>query len=224
MELQSWAGSANLETQAGKLLQKLAAAVPQDKPITITVFGSAPLQILIDSTLTSADVDVFSEVNELREVVQAAGLTSENSPFYIEVCSELNFRTSPRWRIRTQSIRIGACTFILPHPIDILISKLNRLEDKDIEAFRLVLAKTGHPTENELIEELRMAVDLFRPAFDEEQAHDMAGNCRRLWPLIYKREIDPRAEIIAPALALRKAGYGEPSTDHKQELRDALKQ
>ena len=83
--------------------------------------------------------------------------------------------------------------------------------------------KTGHPTEAELIKELQFAVDLFRPSFDEEQGHDMANNCRRLWPLIYGREMDPRAEIIAPALAIRKAGYGEPTRDYKQELRDALK-
>jgi hypothetical protein len=59
-------------------------------------------------------------------------------------------------------------------------------------------------------------------SFDEEPGHDMANNCRRLWPLIFGREIDPRAEIIAPALAIRKAGYGEPTRDYKQELRDAL--
>ena len=81
-------------------------------------------------------------------------------------------------------------------------AKLNRLDDKDVRAFEVVLAKTGHPTEAELIRELQLAVDLFRPSFDEEQGHDMANNCRRLWPLIFGREIDPRAEIIAPALAM----------------------
>jgi hypothetical protein len=35
--------------------------------------------------------------------------------------------------------------------------------------------------------------------------------------------MDPRAESIAPALAIRKPGYGEPTRDFKQELRDALK-
>ncbi len=81
----------------------------------------------------------------------------------------MNFRTSQRWKGRTQSGRIGNCTFIFPHPIDILIAKLNRLDDKDIRAFRAVIAKTGHPTEPELIKELQLAVDLFRPSFDEEQ-------------------------------------------------------
>ena len=60
MEHRSWAGSVNLETPAGGLLRKLADALPKERQFTITVFGSAPLQITVDSTLTSADVDVFS--------------------------------------------------------------------------------------------------------------------------------------------------------------------
>ena len=223
MELQSWAGSVDLTTRAAELLRQLAAILPSDREFTITVFGSAPLQICIDSTLTSADVDVFSDFEFLREIADRAGLGQDQAAFYVQVSSELNFRTTSRWKDRAQSARIGNVTFIFPHAIDILIAKLNRLDDKDLRAFRAVIAKTGHPTEAELIKELQLAVDLFRPSFDEEQGHDMANNCRRLWPLIFGREIDPRAEIIAPALAIRKAGYGEPTRDYKQELRDALK-
>jgi hypothetical protein len=223
MDLESWAGSIDLTTRAADLLRKLVAVLPQDRELTITVFGSAPIQICVDSSLTSADVDVFSEVEELREWVEHAGLGQDRTEFYVQVSSELNFRTSQRWKGRTQSAQIGNCKFVFPHPIDILIAKLNRLDDKDARAFEVVRAKTGHPTEAELIKELQLAVDLFRPSFDEEQGHDIANNCRRLWPLIFGREIDPRAEIIAPALAIRKAGYGEPTRDYKQELRDALK-
>ena len=223
MELQSWAGSIDLNTRAAELLRKIVAALPPDRDFAITVFGSAPIQICVDSSLTSADVDVFSDFEELREILDKAGLGQDQAAFYVQVSSELNFRTSPRWRNRTQATKIGSVTFVFPHPIDILIAKLNRLDEKDVRAFRAVIAKTGHPTETELIKELQFAVDLFRPSFDEEQGHDMANNCRRLWPLIFGREIDPRAEIIAPALAIRKAGYGEPTRDYKQELRDALK-
>ena len=69
---------------------------------------------------------------------------------------------------------------------------------------------------------MQMAVDLFRPSFDEEQAQDIFNNCRRLWPLIFEREIDPRHEIIAPALKKRRAGYGESARDYRQELRDVV--
>jgi hypothetical protein len=154
----------------------------------------------------------------LEAIVEAAGLGDEQRRPYIQVGSGLNFRTSPHWATRTQSFDLGNCTFILPHPIDILIGKLNRLEEKDLEAFRVVSRKPGHPTEAELTHELQMAMDLFRPGFDEENAHDLVNNTRWLWPLIFGREIDPRAEIIAPALAIRRAGYGLPTRDYKQEL------
>jgi hypothetical protein len=38
MELQSWAGSVDLNTRAAELLRKLAAALPPDREFTITVF------------------------------------------------------------------------------------------------------------------------------------------------------------------------------------------
>jgi hypothetical protein len=224
MDLGSWAGSIDLSTAAGQLLKQLIAVLPKNRAFEITVFGSAPLQIMIDSRLNSADVDLFSDAEEMRELVERAGLGQDRAAFYIQVSSELNFRTSPRWKDRLSITTVDHCTIRFPHPIDILIAKLNRLDEKDIEAFRVVMRKTGHPTEAELIHELQMAVDLFRPSFDEEQGHDLANNCRRLWPIIYRREIDPRAEIIAPALKKRRDGYGEPTRDYKQELRDGVRE
>ena len=218
-----WTQPIDLNTPAGQTLRKLADVLPKSRPFRITLFGSAPLQISIEPTLLSGDVDIFSDEEFLAEIITRAGLSDKQHTPGFQVCSELNFRTSPGWAQRTRSTQIGNVTFVIPHPYDILIAKLNRLDEKDLNAFRAVIAKTGHPTEAELIKELQLAVDLFRPGFDEEQGHDMANNCRRLWPLIFGREIDPRAEIIAPALAIRKAGYGEPTRDYKQELRDALK-
>ncbi len=222
MITEQWSRQLDLDTPSGRLLKKLAAALPKDRSFRITIFGSSPLQIGIDSSLLSGDVDLFSDEEQLADCVKAAGLGMGQATPFVQVCSELNFRTSPRWRARTQSFQVEHCTFVLPHPIDILIAKLNRLEDKDLRAFRLVLDGTGHPTEAELIAELQLAVDLFRPGFDEENAADLGNNTRRLWPLIYGREIDVRKEIIAPALAKRRAGYGEPPPDYKQMLRDAL--
>ena len=223
MGLESWAGSISLDTPAGALLRALISLLPVERPIAITVFGSAPLQITIDSALISADVDLFSDWEPLDELVHYHKLGTGQTEFFVQVSSELNFRTSPRWRERSQIIQLGNCQVRFPHPMDILIAKLNRLEEKDLEAFRVVRRKTGHPTEVELIQELQMAVDLFRPSFDEEQGHDIANNCRRLWPLIYGREIDPRQEIIAPALQKRREGYGEPTRDYKHELREAVR-
>src|SRR5439155_12875171 len=141
-------GSVDLSTPAGQLLTKLAEALPQGRQFDITVFGSAPIQICIDPALASADVDLFSSTEEMRELVERLGLGQGQRTFFIQVSSGLNFRTSPQWAIRTQSTAVRNCTFRFPHPIDILIAKLHRLDDKDLLAFRTVIAKTGHPTES----------------------------------------------------------------------------
>jgi hypothetical protein len=219
-----WTDTIDLSTPAGIALKKLIAELPRDRNFLITLFESAPIQITVEPTLLSSDVDLFCDEEDLNDYVRRAGLAQGAKDFYIQVCSGLNFRTSPYWTGRVKTVQIENCTLRIPHPIDILIAKLNRLEEKDLEAFRVVIRKTGHPTEAELIHELQMAVDLFRPSFDEEQGHDIANNCRRLWPLIYGRSIDPRAEIIAPALQKRREGYGEPTRDYKQELRDAVRE
>ena len=218
MITETWGREINWNTPAGQILKKLTIALPPECHFDITVFGSAPLQITIEPELLSGDVDIFSDQEDLERWVKAAGLGDQQNRPYIQVGSSLNFRTSPLWGTRTQSAELRNCTFHFPHPIDILIAKLNRLDEKDLEAFRVVRQKTGHPTETELIGELQLAVDLFRPGFDEENAGDIGNNARRLWPLIYGREIDVRGEVIAPALAKRKAGYGEPTTDYKRKL------
>jgi hypothetical protein len=223
MITEPWSRQFNLETPAGNVLKKLVSALPSDRDVRITLFGSSPLQISICAELLSGDVDLFSDEEELSKWITRAGLGDQQNRPYIQVCSGLNFRTSPLWGTRTQSFSLGNCTFILPHPIDILIAKLNRLDEKDLEAFHAVRRKTGHPTESELISELQMAVDLFRPGFDEENAADLGNNTRRLWPLLYGRDIDVRLEIIAPALAKRRAGYDQPTRDYKNELREAVR-
>ncbi|HIG27296.1 MAG TPA: hypothetical protein EYQ50_05675 [Verrucomicrobiales bacterium] len=217
----SWTLSLNWETPAGRVLKRFAASIPDDQSIRLTVFGSAPIQMMVEQELLSADVDVFSDSEGLEKQVRVAELGEGQADLYLQVSSELNFRSSPRWRDRVQEVTIGQCTIVFPHPLDILIGKLIRLEEKDIEAFHIVVKKTGHPSEDELLQELQMSVDLFRPGFDEEKTADLTTNCRRLWPLIFGREIDPRSEIIAPALTKRRKGYGNPSCDYKQELKEA---
>ena len=214
-----WTGEIDWTGPAGRLLEQFLASLPTDRSFRLTVYGSAPLQLTVDRLLLSGDVDVFSDDDEdLSALVRAAHLDNTQVGLYLEPGFELSFRTSPRWRQRARSIQRGHVTITLPHPLDILIGKLDRLEAKDLKAFERVIQLTGHPTAQELQVELQNAVDLFRPAFDDESPNRYPENTRRLWREIFHTEIDVRREIIEPAMTCRQQGYGEPPPGYKSIL------
>jgi len=213
-----WAPSIDWQTPAGKALRALIEALPKGRDWELTLFGSSPLQLAVESSFISADVDLFTAddaQSELEAILESSGLGANSRGIYIQLCVEWNFRTSQRWRSRAFTSQIGHVRLTLPHPIDILIAKLHRLDEKDLRAFRLVIERLGLPTEEELRRELRAAVDLYRPNFDEEAIGDITGNTRILWGELWGKEIDVRSEIIAPALAARRRGYDSDLPGHK---------
>ena len=222
-----WATEIDWETSAGGVLRRLVAALPSDREWSLTLFGSSPLQLALEPSFTSADVDLFtSDFGDsdapVAEAIVRAGLSQEQTETdYVQLCVEGNFRTSPRWKSRAFTTRLGHVQITLPHPMDILIAKLHRLAEKDLAAFRLVIGKTGHPTEEEMRRELQAAVDLYRPNFDEELGGDITTNTRVLWQELWGKEIDVRKEIIAPARERILRGYAPDLArrDYKSELR-----
>jgi hypothetical protein len=214
-----WSAKIDWDTPSGQLLRKFVKSLPKERSFSLTIFGSAPLQLTVDRSLLSGDVDLFSDTDDdLTPLVQACGLDKERGGFYLEPSYELSFRTSPRWRRRAKAIQFENAILTIPHPVDILIGKLDRLAPKDVEAFERVLAVTGHPTVDEMMTELQNAVDLFRPSFDESSPNRFIENTERLWKEIYKQQIDVRRAIIEPALERRRQGYGEAAPDYKQIL------
>jgi hypothetical protein len=214
-----WTGEIDWSTAAGQLLQKFLATLPKERPFHLTLYGSAPLQLTVDRQLMSGDVDLFSDDDEdLSALVVAAKLDKTHGGFYLEPGFELSFRTNPRWRQRAKTVQRGNVTLTIPHPLDILIGKLDRLDAKDLKAFERTIELTGHPTADELKRELQNAVDLFRPAFDEDSPNRYLENTRKLWRKLFQGEIDIRREIIEPAIARRKQGYGEVPPDYKKAL------
>ncbi len=217
-----WRADIDWTTPAGQFLKRFLDLLPANRHFRITVYGSAPLQLTLDKTLLSGDIDVFSnDDQDLSAIIRQHKLGKEDAgDFYLEAGYELSFRTSPRWRQRAKTIEIGNASLTIPHPIDILIGKLDRLSPKDLDAFRRVIAITGHPTADEMRSELQNAVDLFRPSFDDEAPNRYSENTERLWREIYEAEIDVRKHIIQPAIARRKEGYGEQPPDYKTILRE----
>lgn len=206
----SWASIIDWETAAGRTLRELMDALPKDREWSLTLFGSSPLQLALEPSFTSADVDLFATEetrDEIAAILERTGLADKSRAVYVQLCVEGNFRTSPRWKDRAFRTRVENVALTLPHPLDLLIAKLHRLADKDLAAFRMVIARTGYPTEDEMRRELQAAFDLFRPGFDEEMVGDITTNTRVLWNEIWGKDINVRREIIAPAIALANEGY-----------------
>ncbi len=214
-----WAGEIDWATPAGQLLRQFLSTLPKERPFHVTVYGSAPLQLTVDRQLMSGDVDLFSDDDEdLSALIAAAKLDKAHGGFYLEPGFELSFHTSPRWRQRAKQVQLANVTLTIPHPLDILIGKLDRLDAKDLKAFERVIQLTGHPTEAELRHELQAAVDLFRPAFDEDSPNRYPVNTQRLWREVFGSEIDIRRDIVEPAIARRRQGYGDAPPDYKKIL------
>jgi hypothetical protein len=211
-----WAGEIDWTAPAGQLLEKFLKSLPASRPFHVTVYGSAPLQLTIDRQLLSADVDIFSDDDEdLSALVAAAKLDKGHGNIYLEPGFKLSFRTSPDWPRRAKTIQRANVRLTFPHPLDILIGKLHRLDAKDLKAFQRVIEITGHPTAEEFKHELQNALDLFRPAFDEDSPNRYPENTRRLWQEIFHADIDVRREIIEPAIARQRVGYGETPPGYK---------
>jgi hypothetical protein len=214
-----WQAEIDWSTPAGRLLTRFVESLPTERHFHFTVFGSAPLQLTIDRGLLSGDVDIFSDDDEdIVPLIRAQGLDKEHGGLHLEAGFELSFRTSPRWRTRAKVVQRNNVTLTFPHPIDILIGKLDRLAPKDLDAFERVIKRTGHPTELELKTELQNAVDLFRQGFNEEEPNRYQHNTEHLWRKVFRKTINVPVEIIAPALERRKRGYGDSSPDYKKQL------
>ena len=194
----------NWNCPAGRQLDQLASLLPKSPRLEITVFGSAPLQLFLHPDFLSQDIDVYAsdELGDyLLEFVESHQLGVDQTAFYIQVCRPQTFRSTSDWAARAVLVERHGHLLRFVHPWDILVSKLQRLEEKDVEAFKLVIHQTGHPSESEWIRHLQKAVDLYRPKFDEETSHgDMLANTPELWRRLWQKEIDVRAAIIRPAL------------------------
>lgn len=199
---------------------KFIKGLPQTRPIILNVFGSTPLQMTFDPSFLSGDVDLFTS-EDLENYVQAMQLGKNVALPYIEIVPERTFIASVSWRDRAVKEVFGQVTVYLASPLDVLVGKLKRLEAKDLKAFDLVKAKTGGPTEVELKKALSNVVDMYRPAFDEENpGGDPIANTRRLWQHLYGHDIDVRQEIIVPAIEARREAFGYNVPDYRAKLRE----
>jgi hypothetical protein len=139
-----WRPEINWDTPAGRVLDRLAKALPSTHPWKIIVFGSSPLQLGIDATFLSADVDVIP-ASDIEDYCREAKLLKGQADVYVDLCSPAAFTASADWPVRACEAARGHVTFVLPHPIDILVSKIKRLEDQTSRRSNASKKKTCTP-------------------------------------------------------------------------------
>lgn len=201
------------DSPAGKMLDRVVAVLPVERTWKLIVFGSAPLQLGLDETFVSADVDITMEYPDedvaVERCLNEAQMLKGQQDFYVEVVPRYVFNAPHDWQTRAYREQRRHVEFTFPHPVDILVAKVCRVAEKDLNAFRLVRRLTGHPTPEELIRLLRNAVDIYRPRFDEEFGGDPVANTKVVWREIFGADIDVRAEIIRPALEERRKYFNQ---------------
>ncbi len=223
-----WPAKIAWDTPSGKIIQRVCSQVPSNNLANILVFGSAALQLTVTRDLLSADVDLAVEyVNiafnnnnlkelrrvDLQNIVRKEGLAEGQANLFVQVCSSTAFETSPVWGRRAMTVKVGHVSLTIPHPFDILIGKLHRLESKDIEAFEMVIHATGHPTSEEFRQELQQCSRLFEPRSDDSlfpAQHNRSlfkYNVSKLWPKVFGKTISVSRDILEPINELRANDY-----------------
>ena len=236
-----WPPAINPDTPAWRTLRNLLIeSPPSAEQNRLIVFGSAALQLTVVSNLLSADIDVSLDVvtvgprgittsraeEHLRRAATKVNAALSKDLPYIQVCHWMTFQPANRWERRAFEEAEGGWRLVYPHPYDILFAKLRRAEAKDIEAFRAVIERTGHPTEAEFIQ---LCIENYRdfeprlrtaPSHLPEvvPSHDLRSNTVSVWQAIWARSIDIDREIREPAIKRLQDDWGDYDPSLVREL------
>jgi hypothetical protein len=125
----------------------------------IVVFGSAALAFSLPNAPRTRDVDIWCEPAERGDIVVAVmGEVSwyqQKHDAYVEVWGPETFTAPADWRSRAQVLTEDAAPgvrLVVPHPHDVLVSKLERWEEADRDHARLILA--SYPLSREALASL----------------------------------------------------------------------
>lgn len=237
----NWPVEIDWSCPAGAALDALAQAVPADRHTPILLFGSAALQMTIAPSVLSFDADISPDIVpydprstefprpleriELTQLVTKLQLGKGQRDLYIQVCAQGAFQPGTGYLRRIMEVRRGGFLITIPHPVDILISKLHRFEEKDFVAFQEVFKRTGFPTPDGLIAEFCASPRLFLTR-DRSQDHlpsqfpesRLTQNIPLLWRRLWNREIDVEREILRPMAGGLREAYADYVATGKDRL------
>ena len=172
-----------------RILSDVARLVGEGR---VVVFGSAALALQLVQPPTTRDVDVWCEPAEKGDIVTA--LMGELSWYhdrhgvFVEVWGPETFAAPCGWRERASERTLPerpGVTLVVPHPHDVLLSKLERFEEKDREHAERILAEL--PLSLGELDEL-MAESPFRDGtiVDEDRLRRFEHGAQRLRGLIQR--------------------------------------
>lgn len=129
----------------------------------LVVFGSSALAFWLEGAPSTRDVDVYCTPADAGDAVVA--LMGELSWYhdrhgaYVEVWAPETFAAPEGWRERARRLPVEEAPgvqVIVPHPHDVLFSKLERFEERDVDHARCILAE--HPLSAGRLDELARAM------------------------------------------------------------------
>jgi hypothetical protein len=135
---------------AWRLVQDAARLLGEGE---LVVFGSAALSFWLGDPPASRDVDLWTVPPEKGEAIEALmGELSwyhEKFSIHAEVWSPDTFKAPPRWRERAKVFSFEQhpdVRVVCPHPHDVVLAKLERMDPKDREHIESVLRQMPLPS------------------------------------------------------------------------------
>jgi hypothetical protein len=239
----NWPVEIDWESPAGKLLVQLGDIVPANRRTPILLFGSAALQVTFAPTVLSDDADIAPDIvpyssdagkfgqaldrAELSSLIQKHGLGKGQRKLHIQVNAFEAFDPGSNWGRRTMATDRGNLHLTIPHPLDILIAKLHRYEEKDLEAFKKIYALTGFPSPEILLAELRSSPRLFAKR-DRSLEHmprqfpesKIRESVPKLFSEMWGMRINVNRDILQPTEQAVASSYNDHQTGHQADLAD----
>jgi hypothetical protein len=185
------------------LLRDFTKVISQDgdlRETPISVFGSSPIELGLGIALHSLDVDVEPDQFYVvaQKLAREARLTigCGRSP-YLQIVPPGVFRASRTWISRAEVVVLNGVSLRFAHPMDIIIGKLFRLEEKDYRGIDRIIQETGRPTRDDVHYYLTNYTDLFSTKSEDLKrfCDNVETFCAyREWEMIQANEIRDRVQ------------------------------
>jgi hypothetical protein len=113
----------------------------------IVVFGSSALAFWLEDAPASRDVDVWTDPPGAGDAVEALmgelSWCHDRHHVWVEVWGPETFAAPSDWRSRARVLRqddLPGVRLVVPHPHDVLLSRLERMEPRDRDHVARILA------------------------------------------------------------------------------------